>query len=83
MEQRGDGGRIADAHVLGRQHPSREHITHQIHSLVALVGLDAVDGQDQAAVGVDLVVPGGVGGDLVRCADQGAISIKQIQHLAP
>jgi hypothetical protein len=32
---------------------------------------------------VDLVVPGAVGSDLVRRAEEDALGIKQIQHRAP
>ena len=78
-----DGRGITHADILGRQQPPTEHIPHEVHGFVALVGLDAIDRDDQATVGADLVVPGRVGGEVLRGPEQGAVGVKQGEHLAP
>jgi hypothetical protein len=73
---------LACAHVLGEEYPPGQDITHQVDRLIAFIGLDAINRQDQPAVCAHLGVPGVILGDLLGRPHQCAIGLKQIEHLA-
>src|SRR5258708_12268658 len=43
--------------ILGHQHPCGERVTHQVNRLIAHVGPDAIDRDDQPPIGLHLLAP--------------------------
>jgi hypothetical protein len=70
---------VTHPHVLGGEHAAGEHVAHEVDGFVAVVGLNAIDRDDQATVGAHLRLPGGVRRDLVGGAHHGAVGIEELR----
>src|SRR5258708_39953003 len=68
--------------ILGHQHPCGERVTHQVNRLIAHVGPDAIDRDDQPPIGLHLLAPLRVLRDGSTCSQEQGVGTKQVEHFS-